>query len=290
MKLHVQVHFFVQSSAKKLIESILGSWGCTSLHQKAVSLLKTTNLNKKRGSSASAASWRGPSPDFRSSKQSLFTSQKPCSSACGSSFLLIHSLCLSNSSFWVCATLFSFSIKLQRCMWQPSRAASWPVILLLHPSSKIQYSDSTCTSRRRSSSPSHPRRDATVDGCCAGESRLLMERVGTRRGRRREGNPAEKVWHHLCSGREGNGEREWEAAHMRGARRGGGAALDGLAAGQMWMRERDGQRRRMGEIQIQRKARGHLYWSAGNIKPSVLRNPLPSASAPHKLQKTSGGT
>lgn len=54
--------------------------------------------------------------------------------------------------------------------------------------------------------------------------------------------------------REGVGGGRNEACRERG-----GAALDGLAAEQMWMKERDGRRRRMGETEIQRKARGHLY-------------------------------
>lgn len=52
-------------------------------------------------------------------------------------------------------------------------------------------------------------------------------------------------------------ERGWEVARMKRAR--GETALDGLAAEQMWMKARDGQRGRMGKTEIERKAREHLY-------------------------------
>ncbi len=110
-------------------------------------------------------------PGSKSSEQSPLTSQKPGSFACSSPLLLIHCLRLSNSFLCLFATLF-LSKELQQCMCVPSGAAPWqgPVFPLPYPSFKLSSLVSAHTSRRHSSSPSHPWREATVDRMlCCGE-------------------------------------------------------------------------------------------------------------------------
>ena len=150
---------------------------------------------------------------------------------------------------------------------------------------------------RASTAPplSHSRRENPAwIVCCSVESQPLMGDGGESEGGReggREENPAEKEWHHLCSQREGEGEgkgeREsgWEVVWMK-QEQAGGNCIRWIG---FWadVDEREREIERMEKTEIERKEREHLYWSAGNIKLSVLRQtppPLLFVSVPHKLQ------
>ncbi len=157
-------------------------------------------------------------PGLKSSKQSPFTSQKHRSFACSSPLLLIHCLRLSNSFLRLFATLY-LSTELQWCC--SMAGASDPAPLPL--SSSTLPLVSAHTSHRHSSSPSLPRRDGTVDRMlCCGEPAANGKRRREWELGRREENPAEKEWHHLCSAsvRERERESEGMGGSVNGARAG----------------------------------------------------------------------
>lgn len=121
----------------------------------------------KRGACLCICSPLGRSllPGLKSSKQSPLTSKKNLDH-------MPAALLSSSFTVYVCQTPFPVSLQLFIFLQSSNGAAPWqgPVFPLPYPSFKLSSLVSAHTSRRHSSSPSHPRREATVDRMlCCGE-------------------------------------------------------------------------------------------------------------------------
>ena len=136
------------------------------------------------------------------------------------------------------------------------------------PSFKLSSSlVSARTSHRHSSSPSHPRRDATVDRMPRCGEPAVKGKGAREWERERREKGGESSWKRMTSPvqrareRESEGARGWEVVWMK-QEQVGGNCIRWIGC---WA---DVDER---ETEIEREEREHLYWSAGNIKLSILR-------------------
>lgn len=222
-------------------------------------------------------------PGFKSSKQCPLHLPKARTDACSSLW----------SSFTACQTPLSapcksfLPIKLQRCKCVPSSAAPWHGASDPAPCTPALSSPPGLALTPQTGIPHPPPtrgKEATVDRCCALESQPLMGNGGEseREGREGEGRRIQLEKNDItCAAREGErrgkGEKGmgWEVAGMKIAEGNCIRCIGCWAHVDEKEREREMDREGERERQIERKAREHLYWSAGNIKLSVLRQPPP---------------